>query len=199
MVPPGLLGAELAGSDVSGDGTAPHVLYTSNPDGYQNLPLLYRAFALLRRRRPSVRLLLAGHHAPAAFARELDQAPSRAGIEILRCRDLNHLRHLLAAAQVGVCTRVLRAGAPIKVLNYIAAGLPMVACQTGAEPQPTPEQGRLMPPRAATLAAALDAVLASPRPLPPRCADAALGRFSLLRQLPAYERAYAELCPVTGS
>ena len=156
VIPPGLLSNEIC-LDNSADtpwirrklGMGPWILYAGNPDGYQNLDLLWRALPLVRRERPDVRLLVACNHPETAFAATLAAAGNPQGVTVQRYETLAELRALFALAQVGVSPRRLRPGAPIKVLNYLAAGVPVVACRratryivgdgAGALVQDTPE------------------------------------------------------------
>ncbi len=139
VIPPGLDGAELASPDPAlvarlekGLGEGPWLLYAGNADGYQNLPLLWQALGLVVQKRPDAKLLVATHHDPKVFQPAVDAAGMQRHVVIYRHEGLEELKALYALADVGVCPRALWTGAPIKILNYLAAGLPVVACRTAA-------------------------------------------------------------------
>jgi glycosyltransferase involved in cell wall biosynthesis len=101
------------------------VLYAGNLDRYQGLPMLVDAMMELRATRSRARLLIASESDP----REL--------IELLRRRGVVHATAPLeteldrarahAAADVAVVPRGTAGGAPIKLLDAVARGTPVVA------------------------------------------------------------------------
>jgi glycosyltransferase involved in cell wall biosynthesis len=101
----------------------PPVLYAGNLDAYQNLELLRRTMLILQKRLPQVRLIVAtGQPSEIPFA------------EVRLTPDFDSLRKLLAEDSVFVVPRVSWSGYPIKLLNAMAAGKPIVACQSAAFP-----------------------------------------------------------------
>ena len=138
VIPPGLDATEITALNperlkqvAQQLGPGPWLLYAGNADGYQNLPLLWQAFARVRAERPDVRLLVASSEPESTFTESLAAAPSRDGITFHRYEDNEELNALFALASLGVSPRSLWIGAPIKVLNYLAAGLPTVAVRSG--------------------------------------------------------------------
>ena len=99
----------------------PPVLYTGNLDAYQNLGFLQPVMEKVRRRCPEVRLVV-------ATAAQGDVP----GAEMVRTPDFASLRTVLAQDAVVVCPRVSWSGYPIKTLNAMAAGKPVVACRSAA-------------------------------------------------------------------
>lgn len=99
----------------------PFVLYMGNLDAYQNLPLLERAMQNVREHLPETRFVVA----TAGTGRV-------AGAEIVPAPDVPALRRLLAKDGIVACPRVSWSGYPIKVLNAMAAGRPVVACRSAA-------------------------------------------------------------------
>jgi glycosyltransferase involved in cell wall biosynthesis len=104
------------------------ILYAGNLDGYQDLDLLAEAAAELDRQPPdgdseSCPVVMATHDARGAGP-WLSRSPR------LRCaevRDFAEMRALTFAAAVLVLTRRRRGGFPVKLLNYMEAGRPIVA------------------------------------------------------------------------
>lgn len=116
-----------------GLGAGPLVLYSGNLDTYQDLGLLLAAFAHVRGRRPQAQLVLATH-LPAGGRREREvRRGLGAGAHLLMGVDWEAMCALLAAAAVAVCPRGVCWGFPIKVLNYMAAGRPIVAAAGSAQ------------------------------------------------------------------
>jgi len=115
------------------DGAAP-VLYTGNLDAYQNLTFLTRVMHQVRKSRPGVPLLIA--------TAEDTVFP---GAETVRVHDFGSLRGILAKDSVVACPRVSWSGYPIKLLNAMAAGKAVVACEGGAHPLAHEQSGLVVP------------------------------------------------------
>ncbi|MBI3179855.1 MAG: glycosyltransferase family 4 protein [Deltaproteobacteria bacterium] len=203
VIPPGLDGSEVAPADPAEMaklreryGGGPWLIYAGNPDPYQNLPLMWRAFALVREKRPDVRLLMVSHHPAAAFAGELNSSGAPGGVVFHQYRDIAELRALLALAEVGLSPRTLWVGAPIKVLNYLAAGVPVVACRSGARHVVTPECGVLVDGTAEAFASGIFRLLLEP--LDRDGCRTGFERFSIEAQVPRYEETYAALLRDAG-
>lgn len=112
----------------------PPVLYTGNLDAYQNLGLLRDAMVRLHARLPKARLVVATAGEGAFPDAERVHAP-----------DFNSLRRVLAADAVVAAPRVSWSGYPIKLLNAMAAGKPVVACESAAWPLRHNETGLVVP------------------------------------------------------
>jgi len=112
----------------------PPVLYTGNLDAYQNLGFLKKVMARIRDTAPQARLIIAT--APHA---DFPQA------EIANASDLKRLSVVLAQDCVVVCPRVSWSGYPIKLLNAMAAGKAIVACQSAAYPLANEKNGLVVP------------------------------------------------------
>lgn len=119
----------------SGDPThGPRLVFAGNLAPYQGIELLIEAFALVTRRAPGARLLfllssgntLGRHEALAASRGVRDRVDvERVGFEDLPGR--------LAGADVALHPRPACAGTPIKLLNYMAAALPIVSFEGSAK------------------------------------------------------------------
>lgn len=151
VIPPGLDGTEMVSPDrkrVSAlrqrYGKGPWLFYAGNPDRYQNLPLMWHAFVEVRKARPDVGLMVATHHDPATFDAEFKEAGSPAGVVFHRFDSLDELRALFGFVDIGLSPRTIWTGAPIKVLNYLAAGLPVVACRSATRHILTAACGRIV-------------------------------------------------------
>jgi glycosyltransferase involved in cell wall biosynthesis len=98
------------------------VVYTGNLDAYQNLGLLSDAMDFVRAREPLAQL-----HIATADTRPYPGADARVATP-----DAASLRAALAGDVVVACPRVSWSGYPIKLLNAMAAGKPIVACAGAA-------------------------------------------------------------------
>jgi glycosyltransferase involved in cell wall biosynthesis len=199
VVPPGLDGSEITAPDPAlvakleaRLGGGPFLLYAGNPDSYQNLRLAWLALPRIRAERPEVRLLVASNHAAAAFAAELEAAGSPDGVVFEQYETLEELKALFGVARMGLSPRVLWSGAPVKILNYLAAGLPVVACRSGARHVLTPACGALVDSTPAAFAAGVLHLLE-------QSVGTALARhqvsecFCMAVQVPLYEAVYRQV------
>lgn len=104
--------------------------YCGNLDRYQNLELLLEAFALLVSQRPGARLAIIGHRSEAAFAGRIDGRP---GVEFRVAANFEEAHRAMAECAVLVLPRGEGSGVPIKLLNYLALGRPVVVAGCGAK------------------------------------------------------------------
>jgi glycosyltransferase involved in cell wall biosynthesis len=109
--------------------TTPLVLYTGTFEAYQGLDLLFAAMAVVRAKRPDVRLLLAGgkpdqvERARAdARAAGIDDATLFAGE-----RPASEIPAYLLASDVLVSPRSRGTNTPLKIYQYLRSGKPIVA------------------------------------------------------------------------
>jgi glycosyltransferase involved in cell wall biosynthesis len=110
----------------------PVALYAGNLDRYQNLAFLADSFDRVLERRPDARLKIVTHAPAAEVARAARRWPPRREIEIIRTDTFEALWEQLRHCRVALCPRVSPYGFPIKLLNYLAAGKPVVVCRSSA-------------------------------------------------------------------
>ena len=133
VVPPPIDAQLFAPATLDTEGTPP-VIYTGNLDAYQNLPLLFEAMKLVRNKRPETRLIIA----TAEKAKGLDA-------DIAPIMGFDALHRFLAQDAVFAAPRVSWSGYPIKMLNAMAAGKAVVACESAAYPITHEETGLIVP------------------------------------------------------
>ena len=139
VIPPGLHCADFEVDQERAE--EPTIVYAGSPsDPRKRLPLLLEAFATLRRRRPAIRLLLAGRREPW-FSIDLPE-----GAEWVDGDRTDRLARTFAAAHVAVLPAV-EEGFGLVLAEALAAGTPVVAADSGASPEiVTPEVGRVFEP-----------------------------------------------------
>jgi glycosyltransferase involved in cell wall biosynthesis len=169
LIPNGVPPIEL----VTGDGIrsslglsaeAPVLVQTTVLRAQKAIDVMLRALAMLRQSVPSVRLLVVGSGDQTELRGVAAQLGVEQAVSFLGHRD--DVGAILAAADVGVLSSDFE-GCPLSVLEYMAAGLPVVATAVGGLPQQVEdgETGFLVPRRdPAALASAIARVLAD-RPL----------------------------------
>ena len=126
--------ARLAGSEASARRERPPlVMYGGNLDPYQDLDCLLHGFARLRAVEPQARLVLVTHAAahPKTVARAARLA-GQPGVTVQIVNSFAAAMRALAGADVLVCPRTSWSGFPIKVLNYMVLGRPIVHARASA-------------------------------------------------------------------
>jgi glycosyltransferase involved in cell wall biosynthesis len=120
----------------SGNGITPDghtVIFTGNLAPYQGVDLLLEAFATLRARRAEVRLMIVTDSSFEPFETLATRLGVRAAVELRRAT-FPQQPALLAAAAVAVNPRTQCDGIPQKLLNYMAAGMPIATFEGSAGP-----------------------------------------------------------------
>ncbi|MGF1464543.1 MAG: glycosyltransferase [Sandaracinaceae bacterium] len=111
-----------------GLGEEPLLLYAGNLDAYQGLGTLLEGFARLRAIRKEARLLVATASDPRALDEPLRRAGLGAAVTVTRLGGAEaDRRRIHAAADLAVVPRRSPGGLPIKLLDALARGLPVVA------------------------------------------------------------------------
>jgi glycosyltransferase involved in cell wall biosynthesis len=101
----------------------PWLVYAGNLDAYQEMD---RLLSLVRRANANL-LIVTDAGAPGLWARVDRERLPRAAVRVVRATDPRDVMRHVARADVGVLARRRCAGFPMKVLNYLASGLPVVA------------------------------------------------------------------------
>jgi protein involved in polysaccharide export with SLBB domain/glycosyltransferase involved in cell wall biosynthesis len=112
---------------------APVIMYGGNLDPYQNLDCLLHGFARLRAVEPQARLVLVTHATahPKTEARAARLA-GQPGVAVQVVNSFAAAMRALSGADVLVCPRASWSGFPIKVLNYMVLGRPIVHARASA-------------------------------------------------------------------
>ncbi|MEY4509802.1 MAG: hypothetical protein RLZZ450_1924 [Pseudomonadota bacterium] len=105
-------------------------LYAGNLDGYQGLSALLPGLALAADRRPALRLLIATESDPRALQRALRAADLLDRTHFSPLADEGARRLVHAAADCALVPRLSVGGVPIKLLDALARGVPVVASRT---------------------------------------------------------------------
>ena len=115
----------------------PIVMYTGVLDAYQRIDYLLRAFAVALREKPDALLLVVSPLVSVACENEHKQLAAELGIANsivwISPHPLHDLPSYLALADVCVVPRPECPGHPIKLLNYLLAGKPVVSFAGGAK------------------------------------------------------------------
>ena len=117
------------------DGDNEVIGYLGNLDRYQNLELLFTAVRELMKRRDAspLRLLIATHDVDSDF----DAFAARHGIEgvarVVPVEDFEGGKRVIEACDILALPRRLGSGYPIKLLNYMSAGRPIVTAGCGSK------------------------------------------------------------------
>jgi glycosyltransferase involved in cell wall biosynthesis len=131
----------------------PKVVFAGNLCRYQNLPVLWRAFAAVRRARPDVHLVVASHDPEVTSTSGYEGLPP-GSVTPIRDGNFERMRELLAISDVAVSLSAMQFGFPIKLLNYMAAGKAIVAAAPSAKGLEHLETALLVPPHDAEAVAA---------------------------------------------
>ena len=103
------------------------IVYPGNLDPYQSLGLLADAWPLVRRELPSARLALVTHD------RGGHRLASLPGVRLMRPRSSSDAQSLVASSRFVVIPRTGGGGYPLKLLNALGLGVPVVASRPSAK------------------------------------------------------------------
>ncbi len=108
------------------------VIFTGNLAAYQGIDVLLEAFAEVARQRSDVQLVIATEADFAAYEPTTRRLAIGDRIEVLAAPGFDRLPALLETAHIAVNPRVEAEGMPVKLLNYMAAGKPIVSFKGSA-------------------------------------------------------------------
>jgi len=109
------------------------IAYAGNLDGYQNVGCLLEAFERVCATEPRSRLLLLLH--PASDARvtsRVSELAAHPGVSVRMAGTHGAVAKELRNADALVCPRTSWSGFPIKILNYMASGRPIIQARSSA-------------------------------------------------------------------
>jgi len=111
------------------------VMYTGNLDPYQDLDVLFDAFGQFRVKVSDALLVVVTHEPDWArriggVARELIR---EGALRVVPASTFSVVRRMMTHADILVCPRSSWSGFPVKLLNYLAAGRPVVCAEGSAK------------------------------------------------------------------
>jgi glycosyltransferase involved in cell wall biosynthesis len=128
-----------------GLGAGPLVLYAGNLDRYQDIDLLLQVFRQVAASRPDARMVLASHSESNPYRALAANMGMEQRTHFITLMNLKELVALLRISDVVVSPRTVCFGFPIKLLNYMAAGKPIVASAGSAQGIHHRENGWVVP------------------------------------------------------
>ncbi len=136
LIPPSVSPSLFIGGDGAsirqqlGIGSAPLIIYTGGLQPYQNCILLIELLKYCIPHIPDLHLLILARSADHLLKKVASQAGLNDRIHILQGQGLAYEKDCLAASNIGIIPRIHCIGFPIKLLNYTAAGLPVVCFES---------------------------------------------------------------------
>ncbi|MBT6177255.1 MAG: glycosyltransferase family 4 protein [Deltaproteobacteria bacterium] len=114
------------------------LVYSGNPDGYQNLELLWSAFEGLRALRLDVKLLILSRAHLGDFGPNAESLVAEGAACFRQYQSREEMVGYLKRAEIGLSTRTLSTGFPVKLINYVQLGLKaVVVADSVSAPAPT--------------------------------------------------------------
>ena len=110
----------------------PTLVFTGNLAEYQGIDLMLQAFQRVLPRVPATSLVIASDTPFDAYETLANELGVRQQIDIVRSPAFKDLPAVLAAGDVALNPRVDCDGIPVKLLNYMAAGRPVVSFASSA-------------------------------------------------------------------
>ncbi|MFQ5869615.1 MAG: glycosyltransferase family 4 protein [Candidatus Zixiibacteriota bacterium] len=132
VIPPGIFLEDFEIPEVPERSPDPRVIYAGNLDSYQNLPLVLEAFKKVIAELPEAKLLIISAGDFTELKKLAEKLAISAKVEFIRATSFERTLATLVAGDIALSARSLRGGFPIKVLNYMAVGLPVVTFKSSA-------------------------------------------------------------------
>jgi len=132
VIPPGIFLEDFEIPEVPERSPDPRVIYAGNLDSYQNLPLVLEAFKKVIAELPEAKLLIISAGDFTVLKKLAEGLAIGDKVEFVNADSFEQILAALMKGDVAVSARTLQGGFPIKVLNYIAVGLPVVAFKSSA-------------------------------------------------------------------
>lgn len=115
-----------------GKDSVSRLLYAGNLDNYQNFGLILESLGEVARHHPRCHLEVVTNSPPRLFLSQVERMGLGDRVHFTRTTSFQIMRDRLAECDVTLCPRVSPYGFPIKLLNYLAAGKPVIVCQGSA-------------------------------------------------------------------
>jgi glycosyltransferase involved in cell wall biosynthesis len=127
------------------DDHQPVVLYAGNLDAYQGLSVCIDALSQLVRKLPALRWLVATESPRHAFRAQLERAGLSSHVSFSALSDERARRRVHAASDLALVPRKSPGGIPIKLLDAMARGVPIVAARRALAGLPLSDLCRVVP------------------------------------------------------
>ncbi len=114
-------------------GEGPLIIYSGNLDGYQRMDILLKSLPDVVKSHNSTRLVILTSSDADAFLKYAEEQKVGKYICLIKSPGFDVVKQLYKIGTLAVNPRISWSGFPIKLLNYMAAGLPIVAFH-GAAP-----------------------------------------------------------------
>lgn len=196
--------SELYVRDRSSAADRPAVAYVGTIDADRCAVEMVEAIAAVKRF-PDVRLIIAGRAPPAPLMRALTASPGWARVDFRGLLDRNGVQRVLADARVGLVLlyplQSFVESQPIKLFEYMAAGLPVIAADFPGFRKIVEDNGcgLCVPPRdVAAIASAIEWMLDHPaeaEAMGRRGRELVLKRFNWEREEQELLRLYGKIAP----
>ncbi len=128
-----------------GLGEGPIMIYAGNLDGYQRIDLLLQSLTHVFNSFKEAKLVILTSSDPSGVLPLANNMDISGNVVVIRDPSFKAVRQLFAIGSVALNSRISWSGFPIKLLNYMAAGLPVVAFKEAAPPILNGFNGILVP------------------------------------------------------
>jgi glycosyltransferase involved in cell wall biosynthesis len=108
------------------------LLYAGNLDAYQNFSLILESLPEVLAHYPQCSLEVVTNSSPGRSLEQAERMGLRERVHFTQTTSFGLMRDLLTKCDLALCPRISPYGFPIKLLNYLAAGKPVVICQGSA-------------------------------------------------------------------